>query len=331
MLIALILLAILSLVGLIIGHFTENMLLTLSIIIFFLTWFILQLRIIRETSRAVVVRMGDPIYVIESGLRHIWWPLEWLSFFPTTIQELNFRPAGIITSAGTYNGAEYGQALVVVEAATYFRWPATNDGLIKALRAFGTTDLSEIADRLEESVLDTVRTVGGGKTWGEIAQERKKLAQEVRDSLGDEAEDPMKIAGLDDIRVAIKHAELPKDLMDSLTKPEIARLDKKAAITRAEGDKQATILSGEGIANARRKLFDAIGKEPEDMQKEFVLRLSEMAQGTANTIFPIPTRLLDVFEGALGPKVTGLDFEKFLRTDLGKKFLQDIVDQISKR
>jgi len=307
------------------------MLLAISIVVFFVTLFILQLRVIRETSRAVVIRMGNPIYVIESGLKHIWWPFEWLSFFPTTIQELNFRPAGIITSTGTYNGAEYGQALVVVETAVYFRWPETDEGLIKALRALGTTDLSEIADRMEESVLDTVRTVGGGKTWGEIAQERKKLAEEVRDSLGDENEDPMKIAGLEDIRVAIKHAELPKDLMDSLTKPEIARLEKKAAITKAQGDKQATILNGEGIANARKKLFAAIGKEPEDMQKEVLLRLSEMAQGTANTIFPIPTRILDVFEGAFGSKTKGLDLESLLKTDMGKKFIQDIVNELSRK
>lgn len=307
------------------------MLLTISIIVFFVTWFILQLRIIRETSRAVVVRMGNPVYVIQSGLKHIWWPFEWLSFFPTTIQELNFRPAGIITSAGTYNGAKYGQALVVVETATYFRWPETDEGLIKALRAFGTTDLSEIADRLEESVLDTVRTVGGGKTWGYIAQERKQLAQEVRDSLGDEEEDPMKIAGLKDIRVAIKHAELPKDLMESLTKPEIARLEKEAAITKAQGEKQAVILNGEGVANARKKLFAAIGKDPIDMQKEVLLSLRDMAKGTANTIFPIPTKLLDVFEGTFGSKASGLDLASLLKTDTGKKLIQILVNELSNK
>jgi regulator of protease activity HflC (stomatin/prohibitin superfamily) len=307
------------------------MLLAISIVTFFIVWFFLGFRVIRETSRAVVVRMGNPLRRIESGLKHIWWPFEWLSYFPTTIQELNFRSAGIITTAGKYNQAKYGQALVVVEVAMYFRWPATDEGLIKALRALGTTNLSEIEDLFEESVLDTVRTVGGGKTWGEIAQERKKLAQEVRESLGDEAEDPIKIADLPDIRIAIKHVDLPKDLMGALTKPEIARLEKEAAITKAQGDKQATILNGEGIANARKKLFAAIGKEPEDMQKEVLLRLSEMAQGTANTIFPIPTRILDVFEGAFGSKTKGLDLESLLKTDMGKKFIQDIVNELSKK
>jgi regulator of protease activity HflC (stomatin/prohibitin superfamily) len=307
------------------------MLLTISIITFFVAWFILGFRVVREISRAVVVRLGNPKHVVESGLRHVWWPFERLSFFPTTIQELNFRSAGIITSAGTYNGADYGQALVVVETAMYFRWPSSNDGLINALRSLGTTDLSEIADRLEESVLDTVRTVGGGKTWGEIAQERKKLAQEVRDCLGDEAEDPIRIAGLEDVRVAIKHAELPKDLLESLTKPEIARLEKKATITQKEGEKEGIMRVGEGIANARKNLFAAIGKEPEDMQKEVLLRLSEMAQGTANTIFPIPTRILDVFEGAFGSKAKGLDLENLLKTDMGKKFIQDLVNELSKK
>lgn len=296
-----------------------------------MVWFIFQLRIVRETSRAVVIRLGKPVRRKESGLRHIWWPFEWLSYFPTTIQELNFRPAGIITSAGEYNKAKYGQALVIVQVAMYFRWPATDEDLIKSLRALGTTDLSEVADRFEESVLDTVRTVGGGKTWGYIAQERQEFAKEAKESLSDEPEDPIKIASLPDIRIAIKHVELPKDLMDSLTKPEIARLEKMATIAKAEGEKRATILNGEGIASARKKLFAAIGKEPVDMQKEILLRLSEMAQGTANTIFPIPTKLLDVFEGAFGSKLSSFDFESFLKTDTGKKFILGIVSELSKK
>jgi regulator of protease activity HflC (stomatin/prohibitin superfamily) len=273
--------------------------------------------------------MGKPVRVKQSGLRHIWWPFEWLSFFPTTIQELNFRSAGIITTGGKYNKAEYGQALVVVNTAMYFRWPTTDAELIAALQALGTVDLEEIADRFEESVLDTVRTVGGGKTWGEIAQERKHFAQEVRDCLGDEPEDPIKITCLPDIRIAIKHVELPKDLMDSLTKPEIARLEKKATITRAEGDKQATILNGEGLANARKKLFAAIGKEPEDIQKEILLRLSEMAQGPATTIFPISTKILDMFESAFGSKISGIDIDAFFKSDLGKQFIQRFLGELS--
>jgi len=307
------------------------MLLAISIIIFFVTWFILQFRIIRETSRAVVVRMGNPIGVKQSGLRHIWWPFEWLSYFPTTIQELNFRPAGIITIAGKYNKANYGQALVIVQVAMYFRWPATNEDLIRSLRALGTTDLVEIADRFEESVLDTVRTVGGGKTWGYIAQERQEYAKAIKDSLSDEPEDPIKIASLPDIRIAIKHAELPKELMDSLTKPEIARLEKLAEITKKEGEKQGIILLGEGNADARKKLFAAIGKEPEDIQKEILLRLSEMAQGPATTIFPISTKILDMFESAFGSKASSLEIDAFLKSDLGKKFIQTIVSELSSK
>ena len=310
------------------------MLFTISIFTFFAVWFILQLRIVRETSRAVVIRMGNPVRVVESGLKHIWWPFEWLSFFPTTIQELNFSKAGIITTAGKYpraNGADYGQALVVVETAMYFRWPETDDELINALRALGTTDLPEIANRFEESVLDTVRTVGGGKTWGEIAQERKRFAEEVRDSLGDEEEDPINIANLISIRIAIKHVDLPKDLMESLTKPEIARLDKKATITKAQGEKREIILRGEGVASARKKLFAAIGKEPEDIQKEILLRLSEMAQGTSNTIIPIPTKILDVFAGTFGSKTGEFNLESFLKTDLGQKIIRGLADSLGKK
>jgi regulator of protease activity HflC (stomatin/prohibitin superfamily) len=119
--------------------------------------------------------------------------------------------------------------------------------------------------------------------------------------------------------------------MENLTKPDIARLEKKAAITKAEGAKEAIILNGEAVAIARKKLFDAIGRKPENIQKEILLRLSEMAQGPATTIFPIPSKIFDVFEGAFGKKVTGLDLEGFLKTDLGKKIIQSIVDELKRR
>jgi regulator of protease activity HflC (stomatin/prohibitin superfamily) len=303
------------------------MLLFLSIVLFFVVWAIFCIRIVRETERAIVVSLGNPVHRINSGLRFIFWPLQWLVYFPTTIQELNFRRAGIITSKGEYNSVQYGQANIGIDPAMYFRWPDTDEELISALRAIGTTDLQNITDLFEETVLDAFRTVGGGKTWGEITQERKGYAAETRQSLLDEPEDPLKIAAFSDFRLAIKHVELPPGLLESLTKPEIARLEREAAKEQAEAEKIRIIGQGEGIAKARKMLFKAIGDEPANIQKEILLTLREMAQGTSNTIlFPIPSKLTDVLEEVFGSSSKGaFDPIQFFKSPAGRKFAEELL------
>jgi regulator of protease activity HflC (stomatin/prohibitin superfamily) len=255
--------------------------------------------------------MGSPKRVISSGLNYIFWPLESEKRFSTNLIELNFQKAGVITAAKE----GFGEINIGLEMAMYFRWPEGNDLMEKTIKIISNPENIEgIANLFEETVLDTTRSIASSKTWKEIIVNRSTFSKEIKDQLIDEKSDLVRQAGIyqDTIRLAVKHLHLPENFENILTEPEIQRIKKEAAKHQAEttkiqmegegkGLRERTILHGQGIAEARRLLYDAIGNEPENIQKEILHTLREMAQGTSNTIlFPIPTKLTDALENIFG-------------------------------
>jgi hypothetical protein len=104
-----------------------------------------------------------------------------------------------------------------------------------------------------------------------------------------------------------------------------------------EGNKSKFSSEGEGLAFARKTLFEAIGDQPANLQKEILHTLREMAKGTSNTIlFPIPSKLTDVLEDIFGGKKENggyMDFRKLVAglSDDKKKFLYDLLDEWVKK
>jgi regulator of protease activity HflC (stomatin/prohibitin superfamily) len=258
--------------------------------------FLLGFTIIKENETGAVVRLGKPARVIKSGLKWIFWPLEKVILFPTSLIQLEFRLAGIITEQGEYNGTKYGQANIGIEPALYFRWPENNN-LLETVKIVATPEnISSLNDLFEETILNAFRSAGGAVTWREIVKDRKEFSAKVLEALINDASDPINQARIprENINLVIKHVNLPEELEEAITKPEIARMEKEATITKAEGEKKRLILEGEGFARARKELFKAIGDSPESMRKEVLYTLREMAKGTSNTIlFGIPSEITD--------------------------------------
>lgn len=279
----------------------------LSALLILVAWFILGFLIIRENQNAVVVRLGKPFKVIGSGWTWVLFLIDKVARFTTSLIELEFREAMIITARGEHNGVKYGAANIKVRISMYFRWPEDGALMTKTIRTIPNPEdiygVGGVKDIFEETVLDAFRSEGGCVTWKEITQDRKSFAEKVLQTLMDEDSDPINQAGLPKgtIRLVITSLTLPPDLEASIIKPEVARLNKEATISTAEGEKKRLQLEGEGKAYARKKLYEAIGKETEDIQKEILLTLREMSQGTSNTIlFGLPSRLTDSLEQILG-------------------------------
>lgn len=299
------------------------MLTILSIFLVFAVWLLLGFRIIRENENAIVMFLGEPRRVATSGLIHTWWPFEYIKRFTTNLIELNFANAGLIT----IKDADYGEINIGLETNLYFRWPE-NDDLIKTVRVVRDPENIEFLKNLfEETVLDTFRTVGSSKTYREIMKDRKAFAEEVRTALLDEVADPVNQAGIpgETLRLTIKHVHLPQGFEETLSQPEIQRVkmvasgfEAQATEIKLEGEgkglKKKRALEGEGIAIARKLLYDAIGTEKENLLKEALLTMREMAQGTSNTIlFPIPSGFSDMLSETLGKKggtASSIDLKK---------------------
>lgn len=301
------------------------MLTFLSILAVLAVWFILGYRIIRENENAVIVFLGHPRRVVKSGLHHTWWPFEYIKRFTTNLIELNFANAGLITVKDN----NYGEINIGLETNLYFRWPE-NDALIKTVRVVeNPEDIASLKNLFEETVLDTFRTVGSSKTYREIMKDRRALAEEVRTELLNEEADPINQAGIpsETLRLTIKHVHLPQGFEETLSQPEIQRVkmvassfEAQATEIKLEGEgkglKKKHALEGEGIASARESLYNAIGTSKENLLKEALLTMREMAQGTSNTIlFPIPSGFSDMLSETLGKKggtASSIDLKKVI-------------------
>ena len=284
-------------------------------------WFVLGLQVVRENERGLKVFLGRPYQTVESGLRWVPFILGKMLHYPTGVVELNFdKPAGIITKRGKIEGEsrEFGPANIGANVSFRFRWPADLTKAVKLLPP--PEDHAAITSLFEEVVLDDVRNVGGKRIWVELARNRKDFAAAINDSLKETVDaNGRQISGniildseIQQPTVAIDHLEVPPELLASLTAEEIAQLERSATVIRAEGEKRKRQLEGEGLADAKSKLLDAIRAQPDNLRIQSLLTLEQMAQGSATTIFPIPTDIMNTLSGIFG-KEKGLSPEDMMR------------------
>jgi regulator of protease activity HflC (stomatin/prohibitin superfamily) len=98
-----------------------------------------------------------------------------------------------------------------------------------------------------------------------------------------------------DRRAAILNAEGVKQ-SQILT----AEGQKQAAVLTAEGERQAAILRAEGEAKAIETVFSAIHESKPDqplLSYQYLQMLPQLAQGSANKVFVIPSEFSDAFGG----------------------------------
>lgn len=282
-------------------------------VIFLLSiWLITGFTVVRENERAVKILLGWPYAIAESGLTWVPYFSHNIRRYETGVVELDgFKRAGIITKKGRVAGEDrvYGPANIGADISFRFRWPQADADLIQCVKMLpDPKDKPALTDIFEEQVLDDVRNVGGRKVWVELARDRKVFAQDVSNSLREKATDatgnPTEGNLIVDSRiveptVAIAHLDIPENLIAALTVEEEASLRKTGVIISAEAEGEKRRIEGAGTANARRLLLDAIGNDPMDIRKQALLSLEAMAQGTATTIFPIPTDIMQALSGVL--------------------------------
>jgi hypothetical protein len=84
--------------------------------------------------------------------------------------------------------------------------------------------------------------------------------------------------------------------------------EKQSAVLRADGDRQARILQAEGQAKAIRTVFDAIhtaNPSQKVLAYQYLQALPQIANGTANKVWIVPTELTRALEG-MGGALGGL-------------------------
>lgn len=336
-------------------------LVTVVYFIAFSVWFLtFTPQVIPENRRAKPVFLGVIGKKVGWGTVQVLKPFEKLILFPTGVQQINLTGrsrgdkdkdkdkkagAGILTTAGIakipigdgkFVEKQVPSIMLPVEPVLNFRWPSDDNDLTEAIKnAPPPDDLESLKDKIEEPVLDVIRSVGGKKTYIWLLQNREQLAADVNEALRlteEEARafdnpegnkdnkiftDPKKalaqmirLMRLRNMTVSFKHMSLHEELMKqqveeaaAIHKGEAAKIIK---IKEGEASKKVIELEGEGRAYAEAKLrTDILNVLIKEEYKEVAVLLEKLkaftaASQTGKTTVVIPSDILNMLGSSLG-------------------------------
>ena len=257
-------------------------------------------RIVPQARAGVVERLGRYARTLDPGLTLI---IPFVDRVKPLIdlreQVVTFPPQPVITEDNLVVG---------IDTVIYFT--------VTDAKA-ATYEVANPLQAIEQLTVTTLRNVIGGLTLEETLTSRDNINSQLRVVL-DEATGRW---GIRVNRVELKSVEPPRTVQEAMEKQMRAERDRRATILTAEGVKQsqiltaegekqaavlkaegartAAILRAEGESKAIETVFQAIhdgAPDQELLSYQYLQMLPQLAQGSANKIFVIPSE----FNQALG-------------------------------
>jgi regulator of protease activity HflC (stomatin/prohibitin superfamily) len=222
--------------------------------------FILGVRIVRPTHRALIERLGRYHRFADAGFHWIIPFIERMFQMNITEQMVNAEPQEIITN-DNLNAS--------VDAQVYFKVKADEESVKGSLY-----NVNNYKWQIVNLARTTLRNIIGTLTLKSANSERGKINAELHKTLLEET----KSWGIEIVRTELKEIDPPKDVQETMNKvvkaenEKIAAIDfasaretvadgeKRAKIKEAEGYKQSKILHAEGEAEAIRLVNEAADK-----------------------------------------------------------------------
>ncbi|MBO3737055.1 SPFH domain-containing protein [Actinoplanes flavus] len=285
------------------------LILVIAIVVLVVTTLVKSVRIVPQQRMDVIERLGKYQRTLSPGLNLL---VPFVDSVRTKVdmreQVVSFPPQPVITSDNL---------VVSIDTVLYFK-------VVDPVRA--TYEISHFLQAIEQLTVTTLRNVIGSLDLERALTSREEINRHLSGVL-DETTGRW---GIKVTRVEIKAIEPPPSIRDSMEKQMRAERDrraailnaeghkqaqiltaegeKQAAVLRADGDRQARILQAEGQAKAIRTVFDAI-HQANPSQKvlayQYLQSLPQIANGTANKVWILPTELTRALEG-LGGALGGL-------------------------
>ncbi len=219
--------------------------------------FLLGIRVVRPTHRALVERFGKYQRFGGPGFHWIIPFIDHLIQINITEQMVDAQPQEIITN-DNLNAR--------VDAQVYFK-VKEDEGSVKSSQY----NVNNYQVQVVNLARTTLRNIIGTLTLKSANSERNRINDELLSTLSEET----KNWGMEIVRTELKEIDPPKDVQETMNKvvkaenEKIASLDfataverqadgeKRAEIKKAEGIKQARILEAEGEAEAIRLVNEA--------------------------------------------------------------------------
>jgi len=224
------------------------------------------IRVAAQWERGVILRLGSFQTVRGPGLLYIIPVIEYVRFIDTRTLVVNIPHQKVITRDNV--PAE-------IDGALFFMVKDPEKAVIRIQDfRFAMAQYSQAA----------LRDVVGGMTLDELLSER----QQIQARIGENVEERIKDWGLHVDSIRLQDIELPEDLKRVMSRQASAEREKRATITKAEGDKLAAvnlaaaagIMKENALAIQLRTLqtIDGLGASPSNTVVLFPLELANLGK-----------------------------------------------------
>ena len=235
------------------------------------------IRVAAQWERGVILRLGKFQLVRGPGLMYIIPVIEYVRFIDTRTLVYNIPHQKVITRDNV---------------------PAQIDGAL----FFMVTDPEKAVTRIQDFHFAmsqysqaAMRDVVGGMTLDEVLSEREK----IQNKIGEHVEERVRDWGLHVDSIRLQDIELPEDLKRVMSRQASAEREKRATITKAEGDK----LAADNLSQAAF----IMAKNPMAMQLRTLQTIDSLGASPSNTVILFPAELTQIgklAEAMSHPKLT---------------------------
>ena len=232
----------------------------LIILVIALVLLLFGVKILPEYERGVVFRFGRYVGIRDAGLRWI---------IPGVDRMVRIGLREIVMDVPAQEVITLDNVSVKVNAVLYFRVLHPEKSVIQVENyLYGTSQLAQT----------TLRSVCGQAELDQLLADRERINQQLQEII-DQQTEPW---GVKVRAVELKQIDLPQEMQRVMAKQAEAERDKRAKVTLAEGELQAS----QRLADAARTL----SSESAGLQLRYLQTLAEIAGSGNNstTLFPIP-------------------------------------------
>jgi regulator of protease activity HflC (stomatin/prohibitin superfamily) len=223
-------------------------------------------RVAAQWERGVVLRLGRFHCVKDPGLLYIIPVIENVRFLDTRVLVLNIPRQKVITKDNV--PAE-------IDAALFFMIADSEKAVISIQDfKFAVSQFSQAA----------LRDVVGSLTLDELLSER----EQIQDRIKEQIEERVKEWGLRVDSLRLQDIELPEDLKRMMSRQASAEREKRATITKAEGDK----LAATNLAEAAKIMSDS----PITLQLRTLQSIDGLGSSPSNTVILFPAQIGELLQ-----------------------------------
>jgi regulator of protease activity HflC (stomatin/prohibitin superfamily) len=232
--------------------------------------FVTGIRVAAQWERGVILRLGNFQAVRGPGLLYVIPVIEYIRFLDTRTLVFNIPAQKVITRDNV--PAE-------IDGAVFFMIRDPEKALIS---------IQDFRFAIAQYAQATLRDVVGGLTLDELLSER----QQIQARIGEIVEERIKDWGLHVDSIRLQDIELPEDLKRVMSRQASAEREKRATITKAEGDKLAAV----NLAAAA----NIMKENPISFQLRTLQTIDGLGASPSNTVVLFPVELVNLLK-AIAP------------------------------